>query len=262
MNNAVKMFIAATVVAVATYYALDFAFPRQDEASIAAAESAAASGAVAKQEAPAAVTPEEAALAPAEGAAILETPEATATEEAPEETAEAPAETAPAEDDVLAVEEEEVIEDLTLPEPEQEAAPAPKPAPAAVAPAAKAQAAAPAAAKPSTPKVDATAQPWWGQGDGSSLSLVYAGSAAYKRAIVLMFNSEFANAESAGRALRVTTADGKAVSGRWELNANNARMLVFPVANAGNYTVRVAGDLSDKSGRKLGGALQGPVRIP
>lgn len=258
MNNAVKMFIAATVVAAGTYYALDFVFPRQDEASVAAAESAAAAGAVAATETPAAVSPEEAAQAPAEGAAIVESPEAAAT------TDDAAAEAAPAEDEVVVVEEEEVIEDLPLaePEPAPEAAPAPKPAPAAIAPAAKPKAAAPAAAKPSTPKADASAQPWWGQGDGSSLSLVYAGSAAYKRAIVLMFNGEFANAESAGRALRVTTADGKAVSGRWELNANNARMLVFPVANAGNYTVKVAGDLSDKAGRKLGGALQGPVRIP
>jgi hypothetical protein len=91
--------------------------------------------------------------------------------------------------------------------------------------------------------------------------VVYAGSAAYTRAIVLMFNGSFADAAVVQRHLRVTDAAGRTVPGNWEIGASNRRMLLFPVPRAGTYTVHVGAELADSNGRRLGGELKGPVRV-
>ncbi len=174
------------------------------------------------------------------------------------------------------------------PEPEPEPEPAPTPAPAATAapapsptaaatvrpvetpsataaPAPRPATAAAPAAKPAAPIATAApAQPvtrWWGPESPERLSVVYAGSAAYTRAIVLMFNGAFADAAAAQQHLRVTEASGKTIAGTWEVGASNRRMLLFPVPRSGSYTVHLGADLADSNGRRLGSELKGPVRV-
>ncbi len=146
-------------------------------------------------------------------------------------------------------------------EPEFEPEPAPAPATRREPPAPKPAAA--ARPQPSAPSVRNSAQPtqWWGPESDAQLSVLYAGSAAYTRAIVLMFNGAFDDTRSATQHLRVTDANGKAVSGSWQLGTNSKRMLLFPVSRSGVYTVSVGAALTDRTGRALGQALKGPVRI-
>ena len=158
------------------------------------------------------------------------------------------------------------IDEAAAPEPEapEPAAVEPPPAPApAPAPKAEPKPAAPKpapAAKPAAPAPATTN--WWGNGDSpDKLALTYAGSAAYRTAVVLMFNRAFGSADSANSNIKVTDAAGKVVSGRWELNPNNAAMLVFPVQNTGRYTVSINSGLTDLGKTTLGKNLKGPVTV-
>ena len=76
-----------------------------------------------------------------------------------------------------------------------------------------------------------------------------------------MLNGAFDDTASAEQNVRVTDAAGKTVAGKWQIGANNKRMLLFPVDKAGTYTVSVKADLTDRGGRKLGKAQKGPVRV-
>lgn len=134
----------------------------------------------------------------------------------------------------------------------------PAPAPAAQLAAVPASAAQIPAAKP---KPAAKLTQWWGTESDARLSIVYAGSAAYTRAIVLMFNGAFDDTESAVHNVRVADAAGKAVKGAWQIGANNKRMLLLPVNKTGTYTVTVSGGLTDRTGRTLGKTLSGPVLV-
>jgi hypothetical protein len=136
-------------------------------------------------------------------------------------------------------------------------APTATPKPAAVVAATPRPTARPVPAR--TPEARVTQ--WWGPESEASLSLIYAGSASYTRAIVLMFNGAFQDAGAAQQHLQVRDASGKAVSGSWQVGASNRRMLLFPVAQTGLYTVSVGGGLADQNGRTLGKAQQGPVRV-
>jgi hypothetical protein len=150
------------------------------------------------------------------------------------------------------------------PEPLPVATPTPRPTAAPTAAPAPRPAATPAPARSAAAPTAAPAQrvtQWWGPESRDRLSVVYAGSAAYTRAIVLMFNGPFADAAAVQRHLRVTDASGKAVAGTWEIGASNRRMLLFPVSRAGNFTVSVGADLTDSNGRRLGSELKGPVRV-
>lgn len=136
---------------------------------------------------------------------------------------------------------------------------APPPAPLAKAEPAKAK----PVAKPSkpaeaTPAVPATA--WW-QSSSSGFAVVYAGSAAFKRALVVMANAPFASADSANQAIKVLDAAGKPVNGHWELNSVNPSMLVFPVSSTGIYQVQIGAALSDRQNRPLDKAVQGPIQV-
>ncbi|MEQ1439536.1 hypothetical protein AAG565_09235 [Fontimonas sp. SYSU GA230001] len=145
------------------------------------------------------------------------------------------------------------------PEPEPAPTPLPTPRPEPVTPAAK-----PAPAKPDGAGAAAPAPKlaqWWGPEADDRLSIVYAGSAAYTRAIVLMLNGAFDDTASIEQNVRVTDAAGKTVAGKWQIGANNKRMLLLPVDKPGIYTVSVKADLADRSGRKLGKAQKGPVRV-
>jgi len=142
------------------------------------------------------------------------------------------------------------------PEPVAAAAePAPAPAPVAEAPKPKPK---PKPAK----KAAAPTVAWWSGADTpDKLAMVYAGSAAYKKAVVLMFNGSFEGADSANKSIKVTDANGKAVGGNWEVGANNPRMLVLAVPKSGRYKVVVDSGLTDRNKRSLGKKLQGPVQV-
>jgi hypothetical protein len=144
------------------------------------------------------------------------------------------------------------------PEPVAPAQPAPKPAskPAPAKPAAK-----PAPQKKPVAKAGKTG-PWWeSAGNGNGLHVIYAGSAAFERAIVVMGNAPFASAASANQNIHVSDAAGKAIAGSWKLGANNKSMLVFPVGKAGKFQVAVGAGLSDAKNRKLGQAVKGVVVV-
>ena len=197
-----------------------------------------------------------AAAAPAEPAAA-----APATESAPapaastEQPAAAPAEAAPA-------------AEATPPPAEPAPAPAPKKskpakvkaaAPAASAPA-KSASTTTAAAKPGKgqPSADAVSSWWPAQQDGSKLNLVYAGEAAFEKAVVLLFSDNM-SATSGGN-IQVLNQEGKQASGHWEVGKQNSRMLIFKTT-PGRYTVILAPDLAGLSGKTLGTGLHGPVYI-
>jgi len=139
-------------------------------------------------------------------------------------------------------------------EPVAEAAPAPEPTPApAPAPKPKKKSASKSASSGSTT--------WWPAEKADKLSLVYAGPASYKKAVVLMFNGAFFQADTVNANIKITDKAGKAVSGAWELGENNRRMVVFPVDAAGTYKVSIASGLTDSKGRKFGSKLGGPVQV-
>jgi hypothetical protein len=92
--------------------------------------------------------------------------------------------------------------------------------------------------------------------------VVYAGSASYTRAVVLLFNGPFASAASANSLVKVKDSNGRTLNGSWQVNPKNPRMLVFPVAAAGRYQVEVGAGLADRTGKKLSTPVQGPVIIP
>ena len=149
--------------------------------------------------------------------------------------------------------------------PEAKAAPAaqPKAAPAAKPAASKPAAAAPApaAAPAKMAAAPAATAPWWGPSDASHLSLIYVGSAAFQKAIVLMFNGEFSSTDSANANLQVADAKGAKVAGSWKIGPSNKRMLVFPVNSSGKYTVSVKTGLADGSGRTVAQEARGPVTV-
>jgi hypothetical protein len=270
-SKALTLAVVAVVLAVGTFYGLNAVAPQkhQDEAAAAGGPTVdeVFSGTLQlADDAPAAEVPtEDPALAPGP---------------APGEIAPEPGEEMPA---------DELADDAGSPEPdansmadeaiptdidEAAAADAPEaeaPAPAAVepppapAPAPKAEPKQPAASKPAAaakPAAPAPATNWWGNGDSpDKLALTYAGSAAYRTAVVLMFNRAFGSADSANSNIKVTDAAGKVVSGSWELNPNNAAMLVFPVQNTGRYTVSIKSGLTDLGKTTLGKNLKGPVTV-
>lgn len=146
------------------------------------------------------------------------------------------------------------------PEPEPAAAPAPAPepapAPAPVAAAKPAPAAAAPASKPA-PKREPI-QPWWSGDLDGELSVVYVGSLANKKAIVVMFNGAFKDTASLNQNAKV---NGGNISGKWEISPNNSRMATFSVPKSGRYQLVLASGLTDGSGKAMKKAQQGPVDI-
>jgi hypothetical protein len=191
---------------------------------------------------PATSEPAQTSSSPAESAGTASTPSpATApatTASSPAESsapaASAPAETSPA-----------------------EAAPAPKPAPARkhVAHAAK------PAHHPATGSTQTRHSRWWPAENPAHLSLVYAGPASFKKAVVLMFNGAFFKTDGLDQNLKVTGKNGQPVAGSWEIGENNRRMLVFPVPGDGQYKVSIGTGLTDSKGRKIAHSLSGPVTV-
>lgn len=130
---------------------------------------------------------------------------------------------------------------------EAEAKPSPAPAPAAAAPAPKAATAAPI-------------KPWWAGDLPGELSVVYAGSAAYKKAIVLMFNGAFDGPDALNQHIKVKD-DGGSIPGKWEISSSNKRMATFAVPRAGRYQVVVGSGVADNKGKSLKKPEQGAVDV-
>lgn len=271
-SKALTLAVVAVVLAVGTYYGLNAVAPQKHHD-----EAVAASGPTVDEvfsgtlqladDAPLAEVPtEDPALVPGPA------PGEIAPEPGEEMPADEFADEVPAEESGADTVADEAIptdlDDAASAEPELEAeAPAPTAVepPPAPAPAPKAEPKQPAASKPAPaakPSAPAPVTNWWGNGDSpDKLALTYAGSAAYRTAVVLMFNRAFGSADSANSNIKVTDAAGKAVSGSWELNPNNAAMLVFPVQNTGRYTVSIKSGLTDLGKTTLGKNLKGPVTV-
>ncbi|SEQ99272.1 hypothetical protein SAMN04488038_113140 [Solimonas aquatica] len=148
-----------------------------------------------------------------------------------------------------------VVPPPKAPPPAVEKKPAPKARPAE---------AATKTGKASSPNHEAedSGKAWWqSTASSSGFSVIYAGSAAFRRALVVMGNAPFASADSANTTIKVLDASGKPVSGHWELNSVNPSMLVFPLADLGVYRVQIGAALSDRQNRTLGTALQGSIQV-
>lgn len=261
MNKGIIISAAAIVVAAGTYYGLDILFPPQP-ATLTTTDNSQAServfGAAGLNETAAPAEPALPSSSEAEPAAAEDSAMADA----------AAPETEIATDDAALADDGELAVDAAEPAPES----TPEPETPAVEPAMTPEAAAPTvpqpAPKPKAPTASKSpssssgpAPTWWGQSAAGDLGLVYAGSAAYARAIVLMFDGDFTSATAAGKQIRVANAAGKIVSGSWSVNDKNSRMLVFKVDEPGTYQVSLKAALADKSGRKLGRSQQGPVTV-
>lgn len=243
MNNKFLVLVAiGTAVSVGSYYALNLSAPYQKEQPIVVQG----------------VTVDEV------FAGGLETPSAETAPEAPESVPEETASDASA----TAVADVEAAPAVAEAEPEPEpvvaepVAAEPPPAPAAAKPAEKKpvpekQQPAPAAAKPaaSAPKA------WWGKEDPAQLSVVAATSMSASKAIALMFNGSFDNADSANVHIKVRDGKDKTVAGSWSVSSKNKRMLTFTVKGPGSYTVSVGAGLEDKTGRKFPQDKSGPVQV-
>jgi hypothetical protein len=272
----------ATVLSAGTYFGLTILKPHvREETKVADVTSPdqVFSASVSAPEAASGTEPAAATAAPAEAAATV-APADTAVQPAADAASAAPA--APAAEPAAAAPPAETktaaAEPAAAPEPAAPEPAAAEPAPAAAEPAAAAPAEAtmPAekpkksAHKKSAPTTTthkggsnpaAASKVWWPAENANKLSLVYAGQASFKKAIVLLFNGAFFKTDSVNSNLKVTDKNGKTVSGHWDLGENNRRMLVFPVAAAGTYKVSVGSGLIDNKGRKLGARLSGPVQI-
>jgi hypothetical protein len=117
----------------------------------------------------------------------------------------------------------------------------------------------PPAGKPASEAAGGT---WWtkpGEVENGQFALVYAGEAAFGKAIVLLFNQNVGNPAEAARHLHVTDSQGNPVQGTWR-SGDNRWMLKIPVP-AGRYVVTVGGGLRDAAGNTLGHELSGPVVV-
>lgn len=239
--------VIGTLVSFATYWVLNLVAPYQKpelhEAGTVSVDEVfnGAAPVPATTEEPAAAAEEVTAAEPSEPVAAVT--EATTPAEPPAET-----EPAAASEPVAAA--EPVVE------------PTAQPAPEAAAPKAAAKPSEPIASAPApVPTPAVAASNWWGKNDPATLSLVFAGSASYEKAIALLFNGNFEDAAKAAESLQVSTEKGAKVSGSWKLSPNNSQMLVFPVAASGTYTVAVSKNLKDQRGRSPAQNLRGPVTV-
>lgn len=276
--KALTMSAVAVAVAAGTYFGLETLYPQQHEKAV-VAETLSPEDVFGKPLAP--PSPDAAAdtsvsageTIPAEAAISTRTAEIAASEpEHMNDESDASVEDIAGADDSLGddgadsmaampVEPEPESEPMPTPEPTPVATPEPTPVPtpAPAVAASKAPATPKPAAKPTTRAPKLTQ--WWEPVDDNRLSLLYAGSAAYKRAIVLMFNGAFDGTSSAAQNITITDSSGVRVVGRWEVGANNKRMLVFPVESSGIYTISIDGHLSDRTNRPLDRSLRGPVNV-
>lgn len=142
------------------------------------------------------------------------------------------------------------------------AAPEPTPEPAAAPPPPKPKPKPKAESKPAAPK---KAPPeakvaWWPAKEAGKLNVVYAGEASFTKAIVVMLDGQFDNADSANQNIKVAPKKGGEVKGKWLVANGNKSMLLLDVA-PGLYSVEIGTGLTDKGGRSVGTASSGVVFV-
>lgn len=93
---------------------------------------------------------------------------------------------------------------------------------------------------------------------GPTLSLVYAGEAAFDHAVVLVFSKDMT--ADAGKYIQVLDSKGTPTSGNWEVSPKNQRMLILKVLS-GRYVLILSDSLVDAAGETLGARLHGPVYV-
>lgn len=101
---------------------------------------------------------------------------------------------------------------------------------------------------------------WWPAKVPGKLNINYVGEAAFTKAIVIVFDGAFDNADSANQHIKVTPKQGGKVNGQWLLAEGNKQMLLLSVA-PGLYTVEVGAGLTDKGNRSIAAAAAGPVFV-
>lgn len=267
MNKKFVVLVAiGTVLSLVTYFGLNYLYPYHKESAQTDAAVTVDDIYAAGLQPPDAAqedAPEEPAAAPT----ATPTPETAAPEEPAAETVAA---MEPAPDAAPAAETPAEAAPEPEPEPEPAAepvaepvAPPPPPEPTATPASAKPRPAkpAPAAAAAPTESAQAVKQWWANKLDPSALSLVYAASAAYQKALVLMFNGPFDSPASANSNIQVQDGSGARVNGAWKVAPNNPRMLTFPVAGSGRYMIVIKPGLTDQGGRKLAAEARGPVVV-
>ncbi|MDD3762228.1 MAG: hypothetical protein PHP86_02920 [Nevskiales bacterium] len=271
------MSVVAVAVAVLTYFALELMFPPQSEAqqvvrAMVDADDIFSNDLDSTGDAAPELPASSGETIPAEAAIMNRAAEIAASE--PEHThSETPTTDHTADTDAPQAQDTDNVDEANAPdEPAEEpvATPTPEPAPtptpsAAPTPTPK-PTPAPAAtrskprAPPPTPAARLTQ--WWDTAaTPTGLTVVYAGSAAYTRAIVLMFNGAFDDSTAAEQHVTITDSKGTPVSGQWSVGSNNKRMLQFAVSKPGVYNVTVGAGMQDRAGQTLKQSLKGPVRV-
>lgn len=164
-------------------------------------------------------------------------------ESSPAETAPAAVESAP-EPVVTAASEPAPAFETSAPAFE-EAAPAPKPKP-----------------KPRAPKKtpEEAKVAWWPAKAPGKLNVNFAGEASFTKAIVMVFDGAFDNADSANQNIKVTPKKGGKVNGEWKVANGNKQMLLLNV-DPGLYTVEIGAGLTDKGNRTIASAATGAVFV-
>ncbi len=103
--------------------------------------------------------------------------------------------------------------------------------------------------------------PWWPRrSTPGRLNLLYARQAPGQRAVVLLFDTYFANIAVVSARLRLLDAGARPVAGNWAFGGSR-RMLIFGGLAPGRYTVSVAPELVNESGQALGLPLRGTVTV-
>lgn len=286
--KALVMTVAALATAFGTAYGLELLFPHPEQQAAAEAEMPALERILQQPLAPAPIAPGKAIKpASADGTASETTAEATLSEDmsapasAPIEVAAAlqvdppvveAAAAEPAEPELVSPTAADTasiaVPAETADDPSNEAdrpvlaTPAPTAQPPSTttsAPVTATTAATPAP-RPTVPEVSLDA--WWAdEGAADGLNVVFAGSAAYAPAIVLIISGTVADGAAANRAITVRDINGNMVAGNWSVSPENNTMLVFPVTRGGIYRLVIDGSLGDSRGRTLGRTLGGPVHV-
>lgn len=100
--------------------------------------------------------------------------------------------------------------------------------------------------------------------DSSRLDLRYAGTTITDggtgNALALVFTGEFAPTGDFSDYIMVIDASGRHVAGRWRVS-NNAKVLFFPVAQAGEYRVILTPGLQDSDGEILRQRYHGTIDV-
>lgn len=143
----------------------------------------------------------------------------------------------------------EVATSAVIPEPSNEASKAV----VAIPPRAKKQ----KAQRVQPPKEPLTA--WWPARKPDGLNVLFVGEAAFGSAISVLTDGHFDKAESANQHIKVRSASGTVISGRWQVS-KNPQMLLLVVA-PGVYKVSIQPELVDAGGRQAGAASSGLVYV-